>query len=230
MVTTAQAAPPSALIATLARGITGLGVAAEVGVTLVDGCGTHRVVAVSDGRAAALMRIELEHAEGPASDCRTTGRPVSVPDLSRAHDRWPTFAPAANTLGFRSAQAIPLRLRGTVLGTIELLLALPGGVALGQLRAVCGLADMTVVALEQERELARARDVAAELEHALHSRIVIEQAKGILAEQAGVSVDVAFELLRRSSRDSNRRLVTIAGEVVDSTLRASDLTPSHAAT
>jgi hypothetical protein len=200
----------SMLTGTLARRIVELGIAAEVGATLVDTTGELRFAAATHGRAATLVHLHLALAEGPSADCCTTGRPVSAPDLTLTHERWPSFAPAACAVGLRSAQSVPLRLRGTVLGTIDLLLETPGGVAPGALHVVRTLTDVAVIALERQRELDGARDIAAQLEHALHSRVVIEQAKGMLAEQAGITVDAAFELLRGRARDRNRRLAAAA--------------------
>lgn len=217
----------STLTGTIARRIVELGIAAEVGATLVDASGARRFAAATHGRAATLVHLQVALGEGPSADCCTTGLPVTAPDLALMHVRWPSFAPAACAAGLRSAESVPLRLRGTLLGTIDLLLDTPGGVAPGALHVVRALTDVVVIALEQQRELDRARDVAAQLEHALHSRVVIEQAKGMLSEQAGITVDAAFELLRRRARDLNRRLAAIAGDVVGRRLDAADLVASH---
>lgn len=216
-------AEPSTLAGTLARRIVGLGIATEVGATLVDTTGTLRFAAATHGRAATLVHLQVALTEGPAVDCATTGLPVTAPDLALMHERWAAFAPAACALGLRSAQSVPLRLRSSLLGTIDLLLCEPGGVAPGALHVVRALADVAAIALDHQRELDRARDVGAQLEHALRSRVVIEQAKGMLAEQAGVTVDAAFELLRKRARDLNRRLAAVAGDVVDRELAAADL-------
>jgi AmiR/NasT family two-component response regulator len=127
-------------------------------------------------------------------------------------------------MGFRSVQAVPLRLRGTVLGAMNLFLNQPGGISPERLTVIQALADVATIGLLQQRELHRAHSVESQLQHALHSRISIEQAKGILSEQGQVTTDAAFEILRRYARDNNRKLAAVASEVVAGTTTSKDLT------
>lgn len=225
----ANALASATLTATLADRIVGLGIASEVGFALIDVTGTPQFAAASHLAAARLTRTQIEHDEGPSPDCCTTGLSASAPDLARARDRWPTFTAEAVAAGFRSVHAVPLRLRGEVLGAITLFLTSPGGISPGGLSVLRAMADIATIGLQRERELEGARDVELQLKHALLSRIQIEQAKGIISEQAHITPEAAFLLLRRSARDRNRRLVEVATEVVAHTTTSDDLTRGAAA-
>ena len=219
----ASALASATLTATLADRIVGLGIAAEVGFALIDVTGTPQLGASSHLAAVRLTRSQIEHGEGPSHDCCVTGLAASSSDLARAQGRWPTFTAQAIAAGFRSVHAVPLRLRGEVLGAMTMFLTTPGGIAPGGLSVVRAMADVATIGLQQERDLERARDVESQLTRALLSRIQIEQAKGIISEQAQVTPDAAFLLLRRYARDRNHRLVEVAAEVVARTTTSDDL-------
>jgi len=214
-------------LSALTEKVVHLEIAAEVGILLVDEAGDLQFIAASHERTQMLELFQVEHEEGPCQDCFSTGLPVRVADLTLASDRWPLFAPKALAMGFRSVQAVPLRLRGTILGAMNLFLNEPGGISPEELTVVQALGDVATIGLLQQRELHRAHSVESQLQHALHSRISIEQAKGILSEQAQVTTDAAFELLRRYARDNNRKLATVASEVVAGTTTSEDLTATR---
>jgi GAF domain-containing protein len=200
-----------------------LGLAAEAGILLVDETGDLQFMAASHERTHLLELFQAQNNEGPCHDCFTTGVPVAVTDLQDEHERWPRFADKALTAGFRSVQAVPLRLRGTVLGAMNLFLTEPGGVAESVRTVVQAMADVATIGLLQQRELHRAHTVEAQLQYALHSRISIEQAKGIVSEQAGVAMDAAFDLLRAYSRNNNIKLSEVSRSVVDGRVDAERL-------
>lgn len=202
-----------------------LELASEAGILLVDETGDLQFVAASHERTHLLELFQVQNQEGPCQDCFTSGRPVGVTDLGQERDRWPLFAEKALSTGFRSVQAVPLRLRGTVLGAMNLFLTYPGGLDDDDQAIVQAMADVATIGLLQQRELYRAHSVEGQLQHALHSRISLEQAKGILSEQASLEMDDAFELLRAYSRDHNRKLGDVARNVVDGGLTATDLRP-----
>jgi len=214
-------------LASLSERVVALEIAAEVGILLVDEAGDLQFLAASHERTQTLELFQVQNDEGPCQDCFASGLPVSVTDLADAHDRWPLFAPKALESGFRSVQAVPLRLRGTVLGAMNLFLTETGGISDGSLTVVQAMADVATIGLLQQREVHRAHTVAAQLQHALHSRIGIEQAKGIISEQAHVSTDEAFELMRRYSRDNNRKLAAVATAIVDGAVTAASLTAAR---
>ena len=116
-------------------------------------------------------------------ECFHSGFPVASPDLRQDIGRWPTFSPAALERGFCSVQALPMRVRGATVGALNLFRAEPGGVDVRDLPLGQGMADIAAVALLQERALRESRDVVASF-RGLSSRVVIEQAKGVLAERA----------------------------------------------
>ena len=208
-------------LSTLTERVVGLGFASEAGILLVDEAGDLQFMAASDERTHLLELFQVQNQEGPCQDCFTTGVPVAVTDLADEQDRWPQFTPKALATGFRSLQAVPLRLRGTIIGALNLFLTEPGGMSADVQAVVQAMADVATIGLLQQRELYRAHTVENQLQHALHSRIGIEQAKGIVSEQAEMSMDAAFDWLRAYSRNNNRKLSDVARAVVDGTLTAS---------
>ncbi|CAN5481816.1 GAF and ANTAR domain-containing protein [soil metagenome] len=201
-----------------------LGIASEAGILLVDEVGDLQFIAASHERTHLLELFQVQNQEGPCQDCFTTGAPVSVDDLAAASDRWPLFAPRAVSAGFRSVQAVPLRLRGTILGAFNLFLNEPGGIDREAEAVVQAMADVATIGLLQQRELDRAHSVEGQLQRALQTRIGIEQAKGIISERMGIPMDAAFGLLRGYSRNHNQKLHDSARDIVTGVLAASDMT------
>ncbi|HEX5586877.1 MAG TPA: ANTAR domain-containing protein, partial [Acidimicrobiia bacterium] len=137
--------------------------------------------------------------------------------------RWPNFTPFSREKGFHAVSAVPMRLRASVIGALNLFSTDRRALAHDDVAVAQALADIATIGIIQERSLRDTRTLAGQLETALESRIVIEQAKGVVAERAGVSVDAAFQRIRRYSRDHNRRLTDVARNVVDGSLRADAL-------
>ncbi|MFS8198729.1 ANTAR domain-containing protein [Streptomyces sp. CWNU-52B] len=173
----------------------------------------------SDARTRGLERSSVDWDEGPCQDCLRTGRPVEGIALTHpdARKAWPRFARRARQLGFHSVAATPLRVRDQVVGALSLLLDEPGTPDPGQLRLGRALADFAAIPIVQQRELRRQMRLTQQLETALESRILIEQAKGALAQQRRISVDEAFTLLRGHARARQRRISAVAREVLDGT-------------
>jgi len=210
--------------ASLAERVVQLEIASEAGILLVDEAGDLQFVAASSERAQLLELFQVQNQEGPCQDCFTTGIPVSVDDLETATDRWPLFAPRAVAAGFRSVQAVPLRLRGTILGALNLFMTESGGIDPDAEAVVQAMADVATIGLLQQRELDRAHAVEGQLQRALQTRIGIEQAKGIISERMGIPMDAAFALLRGYSRNHNQKLHNAARDIVTGVLPAKDLT------
>jgi GAF domain-containing protein len=195
------------------------------GLMLADQRGSLRLVASSAESARLLEVFELQNSEGPCLDCFHTGEQLVNLDDEVMSARWPNFWAETRQLGFKSAHALPLRLRDEVIGAINLFSRngaslSPEDVAVGQ-----AMADVATIGLLQERSV-RERDVLAEqLQTALVSRVLIEQAKGVLAERAQVPVESAFTLMRAYARKYNRPLGRVAGEIINGTLRAAELQP-----
>lgn len=199
---------------------------AEAGLLLVDAAGRLRVMASSSERSEALEVLEAQNDEGPCFECFRIGRPVSSKDLTAEAERWPTFAPLALEKGFLSVQAIPMRVRGETIGALNLFRDERGRLDEFDLPLGQGMADIAAVALLQERIVRESRGVVQELQGALTSRVVIEQAKGVLAERTGIGVDEAFARMRAHARGHNVRLSDLAYAVIDGELDVSALAPS----
>ena len=187
---------------------------AAVGLLLADGHGQLQFMAASDEQTRLLELFQLQQHQGPCLEAFTTGIPVVNADLRQASPRWPAFAPHAARLGFRSVHAIPLRLRHRVIGALNLFGTDAGGLDPGEVAVVQALADLATIGLLQEQAIHRAEVLTEQLQGALNSRVVIEQAKGALARAHGIDVDAAFTLLRSYARNHNRKLVDVAHAVL----------------
>ncbi len=202
---------------------------AAAGIMLAAEGGSLVTVAASDESARLLELFEVETDEGPCRDCYRLGAAVVNVDLAGARDRWPQFAPQAIRGGFRSANALPLRQRSQVIGSLNLFHAGSGGLGRADLRMAQALADAATIGILHQRIIHQGEIVAGQLQRALDSRVVIEQAKGILAERLQVSTGDAFEVLRGAARSRNRLLSDLAREFVTGSADAMELlqTPSH---
>ena len=170
------------------------------------------MAATSEG-THALELFQLQADEGPCLDCFSTGEPTSVADLSTAADRWPRFAPAAAAEGFASVHAVPMRAAGTVVGSLGLFGTRTGELTDADQLVAQTLAHIACVAILQDHSPTPAT-VVMRLRAALISRVLVEQAKGYLSESLGVSVEDAFELLRRYSRADGEHLTDLARRLI----------------
>ncbi|MET0727490.1 MAG: GAF and ANTAR domain-containing protein [Acidimicrobiales bacterium] len=177
--------------------------------------GDLRVMASSSAAMRDLELYELQSSDGPCLDSYSTGDVVLDEDLRSALNRWPQFTPAALQAGFRSVAALPMRLRGTTIGALNLFRTSPGAMSAVDLSAARAFADVATIAILQHQAVIDSRVVNEQLNHALNSRIVIEQAKGMLAERAGIEVEQAFSWLRNHARGHNLRLADLARDFVD---------------
>ncbi len=190
--------------------------ASAAGVMLADPRGQLRLVAASSEAVRLLEIFQLEGEEGPCLETVRTGQPVIEPDLKHAQDRWPLFTPAALQAGFTAVHALPMRLREQVLGGLNLFRDRPGPFDPADMRIGQALADTATIGLLHERNLRRAEIVGEQLQAALNSRVVIEQAKGKLSERLNVDMQSAFTTLRNYARDHNLRLSEVAQTFIDS--------------
>ena len=188
--------------------------AASVGLLLADEGGRLHFMAASTEGARHLELFQLQHDEGPCLDCYRTGEPVMEAGLRPDDTQWPTFTPRALAAGVRSVHAFPMRLRDRVIGAMNIFDADPMPFSDDDVKVVQALADVATIAIIQERAISRAETVTEQLHGALNSRIVIEQAKGVVAQRHGVDVDTAFERLRAHARSHRLRLAELARDVV----------------
>jgi hypothetical protein len=197
----------------LTRRVAGLFETGEVGLLLADHRDRLTFMAASDESARLIELFQLQHNDGPCLDAFRTARPVTNVDLAAAGRKWPTFAPRAAQAGFQSVHAFPLRLRSDVIGAMSVF-----GSATelddADTRIVQCLADVAVIGLLQERAIRRGEILTEQLQGALNSRIVIEQAKGVVAQARGLNPDEAFTLIRDYARGHNRRLSDVANAIV----------------
>lgn len=203
-----------------------LGVEAA-GILLADPQRRLRVVASSSEDAESMELLQLQADEGPCVECFRSGLPVSVVDLADTAGRWPVLAAVLTSGGmFRSVHALPLRLRGEAIGAMNLFHHQPGALPEDDLALGQAMADVATIGILQERSIRRGELFKEQMQTALNSRVIIEQAKGVLAEQDGLSMDDAFGQLRSYSRNRNQRLSEVARRVVEGDLDADALATS----
>ncbi|BBH65280.1 transcriptional regulator [Actinoplanes sp. OR16] len=189
--------------------------AAAAGLMLADERGRLEFMAGSDENVRLIELFQLQTDQGPCLEAYRTGLPVINVDLASAAGRWPHFAPRASEAGFRSVHAFPLRLRSEVIGALNIFGSTAGGdFGDADVPIMQALADVATIGLMQERAIRRSEALTEQLQGALNSRIIIEQAKGALAQVHEVSVDEAFRRIRAYARNHNRRLTEVAALVV----------------
>ena len=188
------------------------------GIMLVAPNGELGLMTSSSEAMRVVELFELQSEEGPCLDCYRNGEAVVSHDLAAADTRWPRFATVALEADFRTAGAVPMRLRSQIIGALNLFHSEPGALDEGDIIVAQALADVATIALLQHRTAVAAEVVNEQLTNALNSRILIEQAKGIIAERHQLDMEQAFELLRTHARSSNQRLSDLAHEVVHGTL------------
>ncbi|WP_432850566.1 ANTAR domain-containing protein [Amycolatopsis sp. CA-161197] len=185
------------------------------GLLLVDANGKLQLVASSNEQVRLLELFQLQRDEGPCLDACRLRRVVTVADLSRDAETWPPFATIALEQGFRAVHAFPMSLRSEVIGALNLFVASPGELPPEGVRVARGMVDVATIGLLHARAMQRHEVLVEQLETALSSRVVIEQAKGFIANGLGLAMDDAFALLRGFARSHSRKLSLVAADVVN---------------
>ena len=189
--------------------------ASAVGLLLADPRGRLRFMAASSEQARLLEIIQVQASEGPCFDAFRTGEAVINADLREAVARWPDFTRQALSAGFSSVHAFPMRVRREVIGALNVFgNQVGGGFDEADVHVVQALTDLAAIALLQERAVRRGEILTEQLQAALNSRVVIEQAKGAIAQRFNVSIDAAFTVLRGYARRHNRKLTEVAQELL----------------
>jgi GAF domain-containing protein len=200
--------------------------ATAAGILLADPDSTLHVVAASNESSHLLEVFQLQGKSGPCLDAYATGSSVAVADLDASAEVWPEFTQRAKALGFTSVHAFPMRLRSQVIGAVNLFHGTATVLAAEDARVAQALTDIATISVIQMRLLRERGEVAEQLQLALNSRIVIEQAKGMLSEVGRIDMGRAFDALRHYARDGNLRLTAVAERIVSREL-AADLVLAH---
>lgn len=187
-----------------------------VGVLLEEEPGIPRLAAATSSKMQQLEEAEIELDEGPCITAYRDVEQVVAENLAEAHDRWPQVVPRALAMGLQAVYAFPLRLRGDCIGALNLYREQPGPFDDDDIRMAQAFADVAAIGVLQQRSIARAAERAEQLQGALNSRIVIEQAKGVIVAKSGVTPDEAFEMLRDNARNHRAKLHEVAAGVVES--------------
>ena len=185
------------------------------GLMVVDQQGQLQMMAASSEQTRLLELLQLQTDDGPCVECYRTQAPVEVEDEATLAERWPRFAAAAAEAGYRSVVSVPMRLRDQTIGALNLLRNGTGPMPDSDKRIAQALADVATIAILQHRRVIRTEEVTTQLQGALNTRIVIEQAKGLLAERESVELDAAFTMLRAYARPRGERLADVARAVVE---------------
>jgi transcriptional regulator with GAF, ATPase, and Fis domain len=193
------------------------------GLLLADQHGRLQLIATSNEQVRLLELFQLQNDDGPCLDAYATGTRVSHADLAGAKDRWPQFAAAATDSGFAAVDALPMRLRGDVIGALNLFRTSPGELTETALRIARALVDVATIGLLQERSIRHQEILTEQLQTALNNRVVIEQAKGYIAHRLGVDMDGAFAALRGYARGYSLKLSDVAGSVIAGDISAGEL-------
>ncbi|GAA2990646.1 GAF domain-containing protein [Microbacterium terrae] len=188
--------------------------AAAAGILLLGPSDELEVIVSTSERSELVELMQLRVGEGPCVEAVTTGAVVSVDDIDAIADRWPAFAADARASGFAAIHAIPLRLRDSTLGSLNLLRDEPGALNAADAAAARALADIATISILQQRLVEESELTQAQLQRALDSRVVIEQAKGYLAQRQHIDMDEAFARIRSQARSTQARIGVIAADII----------------
>jgi GAF domain-containing protein len=189
------------------------------GILLADESGELELVASTSEASRLVEMMQLSAEQGPCIESFRSGRRVSVPDIADSNPEWWQFRGSALRQGFRSMDALPLRLREATIGTLNLLRASSGPAPDEDIAAAQAFADVATIGILHERALRESAVLTEQLQSALNSRVVIEQAKGVVSHTRGVAIDEAFTLIREHARSHGTGLSVVAAQIVDRTLR-----------
>jgi len=188
------------------------------GILLVNDHRQLEVVASTNERSRLVELMQLRGGGGPCLDSYLTGRPVSVPDLATDDSRWPVFRAQALEQHFRAVHAVPLRLRAETIGSLNLFWDRPDALDERDAEVVQALAHVATIGILQERAMRESTIAREQLQRALNSRVVIEQAKGVVAQTRNVGMEEAFSLIRDYARKNQTPLAVVSEGIVTRTI------------
>jgi hypothetical protein len=196
----------------------------EVGLAVANKSGKLRVLASSTERMKVLELVEVQNDEGPCRDAFHTGQQLINQRVDLVESRWPLFIPMAKTAGFLMLHAVPMRLRGNAIGAINIFDVNLRAMTTHEASMVQAFADVATIGILQERSASDSAVLTGQLSKALATRVIIEQAKGVVAEHLKATMDEAFSLLRNYARSQNQRLTDVARGITEGTIQAEALT------
>jgi GAF domain-containing protein len=199
---------------------------AAAGVMLATPTGELRLVASSSETMRILELLELEADEGPCVDSFRGGRAIVNAELANAGQRWPRFAPRALAEGFHSVHSLPMRLRNRTIGALNMFRTSQGELDQADVTAAQALADVATITILQNRVVADAETLNRQLNHALESRIIIEQAKGKISQATGVDIDHAFQRIRNHARTHNLPITDLCRAITERAVSPNSLDPA----
>jgi GAF domain-containing protein len=189
----------------------------DAGVMLAAGAGPLRLVASTSEDVRLVELFELDASEGPCFSAFHTSTPVDHPLTASPEPRWPHFSTRARHSGYASVYAAPILLRSQTIGVLNLFRRTPGSLSEADRALARALADATAISLLQQTTLDQHRTVQSQLQRALDTRTVIEQAKGFLAARLAIDPDTAFQRMRTHARHHQIRIADLARAIVDKT-------------
>jgi hypothetical protein len=216
--------PESTYVQTLIDRVSELIAPAEAGLLITTATGSLTTPAASTSRMQELLAIESRFKEGPCTTCHGTGRWLPPQSLDRVDTRWPRFGPAARQFGFGTVSAVPVRRDSELLGAVSIL-NFPENTPV-DLDLVAVVVEIAAIGLVHQQALRQSQRRTEQLQHALHSRVVIEQAKGIVAARRDITPDAAFEHLRNHARRHGRRLRDVADDVIHGRVADQQIEPT----
>ena len=196
------------------------------GLLLADRRNRLNLMAATVQRARVLGLCELQVQEGPRLECFDTGHAITNVYLAASQDRWPTFGAAAIESGFGTTHALPMRLRGQVIGALSLFTEDQRRLSATDVALGGAMADLATIGLLHQRDANDQTNLSEQLRIALNSRVVVEQAKGALADRASISLNEAFNRMRDYARGNQLTLVSVASEVVTGAIPQDLLSPA----
>lgn len=188
---------------------------AAAGLLIRDPQGDLQVIASSSEQTRLLELLQVEADVGPCLLAYRSGNQVLIDDLGVDPQRWPAFAQRAAHYDFRSVSALPLRLRDERLGALNLFRTETGALSSTHIAIGQALADVATIGILNQQTLVHSELINQQLQSALNTRVIIEQAKGVLAERGNVDMEQAFVLLRSYARKTQQRLADVARSVVE---------------
>ena len=193
------------------------------GIMLLDPSGDLHLVASTSEEASLVEIMQLSAGAGPCVDAFSSGRTVTVGDIEASGSRWPAFRDEALKHGFKSVHSTPMRLRGRIIGAMNLFSTRVGELNPADVIVAQALADVASIGVLHERNMREKEIVSEQLQYALDTRILVEQAKGVLFESTPMTMDASFGSLRTYARDHLMTLRTVASGVVDRSISVDEL-------